>query len=471
MRRLILAVAAVAAVTAAYTRFVPANPTTVALTFLVCILLFATAWGIWEAMAASVAAVLCLNFFFLPPVGALTISDPQNWVALFVFLLTAVVTSQLSARARQRAVDALARQRDLERLYALSRALLLAERPAAIPGVIARHIADAFELRAVALFDLRTGLVSHGGPEDLPGVEDRLREVARQSVPIHDPSGLVITTIRLGGAPIGSLALDAGALTDTVLQSIANLAAIALERTRGQEATARAEAARESGELRAAVLDAVAHEFKTPLTTLKAAADGLRAPIAPEARDRELAEIVAEEVDRLDGVVTDAVQMLRVEAGGFAVERERHDVGRLVASVCDGLRSRLDGREVHTSIPDGLTVEADGELLRLALRQLVDNAAKYSPAGTPIDIAASGGGAGTQFSVRNAGSTIPDGEQPHVFDRFYRGLHARLVPGTGMGLAIVRQIADAHGGSVVVESSPSAGTTFILTLPAGEAPA
>src|SRR5499427_10248329 len=136
--RIVASLAAVAAVTAGYAAFVPVNPTTIALTYVVVILLIATTWGIAESTVASLVAMICFNFFFLPPVGTLTIADPQNWVALVAFLLTATVASQLSVRARRRNIEALARQRDLERLYALSRSLLLSDGGTSLPGGITR---------------------------------------------------------------------------------------------------------------------------------------------------------------------------------------------------------------------------------------------------------------------------------------------------------------------------------------------
>jgi two-component system sensor histidine kinase KdpD len=239
------------------------------------VLLIATRWGIAESTTASLAAVLCFNFFFLPPVGTFTIADPQNWVALVAFLLTAIVASQLSGRAKQRNVEVLSKQRDLERLYALSRALLLSEPGASASGAIARHIAEAFELQAVGLYDQRTDTISRAGPADIPGIEATLREVARRGTTVRDPSGLTVIAIQLGGVSIGSVATTGTGLSDTVQHSIANLVAIGLERARGEEVTARAEAARQSSELRATVLDALAHEFKTPLTSMKGAAGDL----------------------------------------------------------------------------------------------------------------------------------------------------------------------------------------------------
>jgi two-component system sensor histidine kinase KdpD len=361
-------------------------------------------------------------------------------------------------------VDALARQRDLERLYALSRALLLSDRGAAMPDIVARQIAEIFRFAGVALYDHRTGVVSHAGPSDVPDIDDALRAAVRRGIDGREPSGAVVTAIRLGGAPIGALGILAPAVSDTVLQSMANLAGIALERARGQEAASRAEAARESSELRAAVLDAVAHEFKTPLTSIKAASSELAAAVSPDNRD--LVHIVQEEADRLQALVTDAIQMLRVEAGGFAVHRESQPLAKLVAAVLRESSSRLDAHAVHVTVPPDLVVDADGDLLRLALRQLLDNAAKYSAAGSRIEIQASTNDS-VDIVVRNEGPVIPASELSHVFDRFYRGLQARLVPGTGMGLAIVRQIAQAHGGSVRAESAPESGTAFTLSLPRG----
>jgi two-component system, OmpR family, sensor histidine kinase KdpD len=465
MGRIAASIGAVGLITALYFEVLHVNPTTVALSYVIAILVIATSWGIVEATAGSIAAVLCFNFFFLPPIGTFTIADPQNWVAFIAFLATAVIASQLSGRARQREIDAAARGRDLERLYALSRALLLSPDRASVTGAIARHIADAFELQAVALYDRHTDTVSWAGPGDLPAIEGKLRDVARQAVSIHDPSGTVITAIQLGGAPIASLAILGTTLSDTVLQSIANLAAIGLERARGQEAAARGEAARQSGELRATVLDALAHEFKTPLTSMKAATGDLLTSVAG-ARDHELLVIVDEELDRLQRLVTDAVRMLRIDAGDFVVHRHRHDVADVIDWTLRQFEPRLDGHPIVKRVPLGLFVDGDRELLGLALRQLLDNAVKYSSPTSPIEIVAEADAA-VDIAVRNAGVPIPEREQQRIFERFYRGAQARHIPGTGMGLAIVQQIAAAHGGTLTVSSSSDTGTTFTLSLPRG----
>jgi len=462
--RIVVSLAAVAVVTAGYARLIPANPTTIALSYVVVILLIATGWGIGEATAASVAAMLCLNFFFLPPVGTLTIADPQNWVALVAFLLTAIIASQLSGRARQRNIEAVARQRDLERLYALSRALLLSDGGGSVPGAIARHIADAFELQAFGLYDQRTDTVSWAGSTEWPAIDGKLREVARRATSIKDPAGFVVIAIQLGGAPIGSLAIMNVGLSDTVLHSIANLAAIGLERARSQEATARAEAAQQSGELRATVLDALAHEFKTPLTSMKAATGDLLESTSVNARDHELVAIIDEDLDWFQALVSDAVQMLRIDAGTFTLHVDRQNLADLVATTLQKFERRLDGHDLRQQIPKDLSVDADRELLGLALRQLLDNALKYSPPTSTIEIEARGNGA-LDITVRNSGSSIPEREQARLVERFYRGADARHIPGTGMGLAIVQQIARAHGGTLAISSSSDAGTAFTLSLP------
>jgi two-component system, OmpR family, sensor histidine kinase KdpD len=441
------------------------NPAIAALLLLLIVLATATTARLRVAVAVSIVAMLAFNFFLLPPFYTFTIADPQNWVALFVFLAVAIIASQLSGRARQRELEALDRQRDLERLYAFSRSVLLSESDA-MPTAIARSIADAFELPCVALYDHQSGIVSWGGAMDPPPLDDRLREVARRGMSFQDGDTL-ITAVRLGGAPIGSLGIVGSSLSDTVLQSVASLVAIGLERARGQTATARAEAARQSSELRAAVLDAAAHEFKTPLTSMKAAATALRLDTADTDPRAELVDIVNEDLKRMEALIGDAVQKLRIDSGDFIVRRDRHQISDIVGLALQELAPRLDGHTVNNQVPADLVVLADRPLLELALRQLLDNALKYSGPTSTIEIRASGDGT-VDLAIRNSDSIIPEHEQPRVVERFYRGERARRIPGTGMGLAIVRQIAQAHGGTLTLASSQELGTEFIISIPSAE---
>jgi two-component system sensor histidine kinase KdpD len=462
------AIAAVGVVTFVFVAVIPGNSTTVALSYLVVILSIASTWGIFESTLASFAAVACLNFFFLPPVRTFTIADPQNWVALLAFMATAIVTSQLSGRARQRTLETLARQRDLEQLYALGRALLLWDGASPPAQAVATDIAASFGLPSVALYDRHADAIARAGAVDLTDVDGALHEVALQGTVLQPRPNVVITAIRLGGAPIGGLAMAGETLTDTVVQSVANLAAIALERARGQDAITRAEAARHSGELRATLLDAVAHEFKTPLTSVKAAASALAEKLPEGASEHELATIICEESDRLEGLVNDATQVLRLESGDFRLRKTPVRVHDVAAQTIAELGARLDGRTcVNAAAPD-LVVQIDGSLIRVALRHLVDNAIKYSRPGSTITIGASPGPAGgtVDLIVHNTGSQVAAEDAARVFDRFYRGGQSRSIAGSGMGLAIVRQIARAHGGDVALEADES-GTSFRITLPRG----
>jgi two-component system sensor histidine kinase KdpD len=250
------------------------------------ILVIATGWGRRGGDGRVGARRHLFHFFFLAPAGTFTIADPQNWVAFVAFLITAIVTSQLSGRARRRTIEALDRQRDLERLYALSRSLLLVEEHVPVGSAFARHVADAFQLSFVAVYDQQTDAMSWAGPQELRALESTIRDVARRSIVEHDRRS-VVRPVQLGGTTISAIAIPNAGLSDTVSHSLTNLVAIGIERARSREATARAEAAQQSGELRTAVLDALAHEFKTPLTSMKAASGALVASATIGEADRE----------------------------------------------------------------------------------------------------------------------------------------------------------------------------------------
>lgn len=468
--RLGVVAAVIGAITLIYLRLVPVNAATVGFTYLVLILVIATVWGLLESTAASVAAVLCLNYFFLPPVGTFTIADSPNWVALFAFLATAIIASQLSARAKQRAQEALDRQGELEKLYALSRAILLTDASQAAGKQIALQIAQIFEFAGVALYDHNTGEIHSAGPEGPVAIEDRLRQAALQGTLLHNGSSAVVAPVILGGQAIGSLAVYGRFLSDTALQSVANLVAIGLEKVRGQEAANRAEAARQSDELKSTLLDALAHEFKTPLTSIKAASTALLCNPAPKAEvQRELLTIVDEEADRLGRLVTEAIQMARIEAGKVYVNRKPHSVCDLISTVLREMKSALDGRTVDVRIsPDLPPIAADLELMDLALRQLIDNGAKYSPGMSPLQITAEQAGDRMILSVADGGQGIPEREQGRIFEKFYRGPRSRQqVTGSGMGLAIARQIVEAHDGEIWVKSGPGQGSRFFISVPIG----
>ena len=324
--RVVAALGLVAAITFLFVRWIPVNATTAGFFYLVAILMIATAWGFVESTIASVVAMLCFSFFFFPPIGTFTVADPQNWVALFAFLATSLTASQLSARLKRQRREALDRQREMERLYALSRAILLTDTTQPTAKQIANQIAHAFECPAVALFDRKTAGIYLAGPEPFPDIDARLREAAvRSSVIRDDADATVIAPIRLGGEPIGSLAVKHAFLSDTALQSVLSLAAVGLEKARAQEEVNQAQVARQSEELKSTLLDAIAHEFKTPITSIKAVTtDLLSNPEQPlSEQQRGLVGIADEGADRLARLVTEALQLARIEGGKLPVESRR----------------------------------------------------------------------------------------------------------------------------------------------------
>lgn len=460
----------IAAITFLCLHLVPVNATTAGFTYLIAVLVIATTWGLREATVASVAAMLCFNYFFLPPVGTLTIADSRNWVALFAFLATSIIASQLSARAQHQAQEALERRQDTERLYALSRAILLTEANRKAPRQFAIEIARIFEFPSVALYVRDTDEIYRAGPADMPGIDERLRQAAVLGTLFRDePSCTTVTSIHLGGKPIASLGISGCLLSDSALQAISNLVAIGLEKVRGQEAASQAEAARRSEELKSTLLDAIAHEFKTPLTSIKAAASALLLDSAHSAeQERELVTVVNEESDRLARLVTEAIQMARIEAGEIELNKKLCQVQNLLPTVREHLCPLTEGITLDVQVDSHLPlIEADIELLELAIRQVIDNALKYSPPRSSICIRAAADGNSVVITVRDQGAGIPETDQPRIFEKFYRGSNVRSeITGTGMGLAIARQILHAHGGSIWVSSSSEKGSEISISLPA-----
>ncbi len=469
LARLTVSLAIVAAITLVCYAIVPVNAATAGFIYLLAVLLIASTWGLVEAAGASIAAVFCFNFYFLPPVGTLTIADPQNWVALFTFLVTSIVASQLSRRAQQRTVDAVSSQREMERLYALGRAILLAGPQEDAGREIARQVARIFELEGVALYSRRDGVIYQAGAADLSDLEDKLRQVALEASVVTDkPARTTLVAIRLGGEPIGSLAIRGTAPSDAALQSVCNLAAISLERVKIQETFTQAEIARRSDTLKSTLLDAIAHEFQTPLTAIRVAASALLEGPPPDADSQtDLLRVVNEESARLSRLVREAIRMARIETGKVQLQRSPQNVRNLVEQTLSGMSAKLDGRPLTVVVdPDLPELSVDAELIELALRQILDNAVKYSPQGSPLIVEAKRDEGGVILSVTDRGPGIAEWEQSRIFEKFYRGIEmASPTAGSGMGLAIAREIVQAHAGEIWVDSKLGEGSRFSISLP------
>jgi two-component system sensor histidine kinase KdpD len=465
---LFVSLAGVALVTWIGHDFLAANATTIGFAYLLLVLIIASTWGFLYAAIASVAATLTFNFFFLPPVGRFTIADPQNWIALFSFVITSLIASRLSAQAERRALDAVATQQDLERLYTFSRAILLIDDREPFARQLVRKVTEIFELQAVVLYERRSDEFFRAGPADFDGREDQLRDAALQGTFFTDSGHKrVITAVRLGSEPIAGLALQGNEMPDAVLQGIANLVAIGLERARAHDLAAQVEAVKQAERLRTTLLDAMAHEFKTPLTSVMAATTSLLSNLdQPRETRAELVRIADEEAKHLKQLIDDALEMGRLISSNIEIQTEPSNVGQIVSELVASMRPELDGRTVKINCEDPpAAIAVDRRLIRLAIKQLMDNALKYSLPDRPIGIQVQNGAGTVTVAVTDHGGGISAKEQERIFDRLYRSPSVEhQVPGSGLGLSIARNIARAHHGDLTVSSRPG-DTTFQLTLP------
>jgi two-component system sensor histidine kinase KdpD len=464
--RVLSSLAVLAALTWA-ARAVPVNATTVGFAYLLLVLAVASTWGFVESFILSIAATLAFNFFFFPPVGTFTIAGGANWVALFTFLTTALIASRLSTRAKQRALDAVERQKDIERLYTFSRAILLIDSSESFPRQLIRKLAEIFELDLAVLFDRRTGDFYRAGPSDVGGLENQLRETALNgTVPSRD-SSCTLAAIRLGAEPIGSLAIQGMRIADSVLQGMANLVAIGLERARAQDLAHEIEATRRSEQLRTTLIDAMAHEFKTPLTSITATTTLLLDSPDQSLESRmELLRIAEEEAHHLKDLIDDTVAMARLDAGPIRVNPEILEIEEVLEEVVGSLKTELQGRTLEIVREGEAHAGAfDRHLVKLAIKQLVDNALKYSPSEKPLKVRVLEDSETLVVEVTDFGKGIPVQEQDRIFERFYRSASVQnQIPGSGLGLSIALGIARAHGGDLTVTSMPGE-TRFRLVLP------
>jgi two-component system sensor histidine kinase KdpD len=469
--QLLVSIAGVGIITWIAYRVIPVNATTVGLVYLLFVLIVASTWGFLEAALCSIVATLAFNFFFLEPKLTFTIADPQNWVALFSFLATSLLASRLSTKARRRALDAIERQQDLERLYSFGRAILLIDDSQPFARQLARRLAETFELSAVALYEPRSGEIYRAGPQEFDGMDTQLREAALQGTAFSDPTrNRVIIAVRLGSAIIASLALQGPRMPDSVLQSIGNLVAIGLERARAQDLAHEVEVARRSENLRTMLIDAMAHELKTPLTSIRAATTALLsgADLSTSSATRML-KIADEEAGHLEELIDNALDMAQLDSDRFDIELEVSSLDDVVREVVASMKTEIGDRKlVYESNGHLPPVAIDRRLFKLAIKQLLDNALKYSPASAPVTLQTFHGNGTVALEITDHGKGISEQEQARIFERFYRSpLVQDQIPGWGLGLSIAHRILQAHKGELTVKSHPGE-TTFRLVLPIGE---
>jgi len=438
--------------------------------YLMVIVVSAAYGGFLQGTVTSIAAVACLDYFFFPPIFRFTIDDPKNWLALGAFEFTALVLSRLSHRAQMRAAQAIAERQNSDRLYQISQRILLLDRSRDPGETIPPLIREVFGLSAVVLFDAlsaSTHMDGHSGQD----VEELARQAYyRNSDQFDAEANTWSCALRVGARPIGGLALRGASLSALVATSIASLSAIALERARSFEKEYRAQAARQVEQLRAAVLDALAHEFKTPLTVISTASSGLLAAGRLADTQTELVSLIDEQAKELNELTTRLLGAAELDSEDFKPQREPFLLSTLVASTVETIDERQPRDRFRFSIPDHEPpVWADRKLIGTALGQLIDNALKYSDPGSPIDIEIRARHAEVIAAVRDQGLMIAPADRERIFERFYRACGSDLrTAGTGLGLSIVRRIVNAHQGRVWAESDEKHGTAFFLVLPVAD---
>jgi two-component system sensor histidine kinase KdpD len=467
--RMLLSFIIVAGITFLYSRLLVVNQTTVALSFLLAILTVSAAWGMVVAVFMSVVSMLAFNYYFLPPVGTLTIADPQNWVALGAFLFTSILGSQLSARIRKEADAAHSRRREIERLYTFSQKLLGEGNVIQLMNAVPNYIVDSFEAGAAELFLPQKDKFYRSGFGAAHLDEEQMKNAfLRNEMSVDPQTRSYFLPVRLGVRAIASVGIIGPALSRQTLEALSSLVAIAMERARAIEQLGETEAERQGERLQSALVDSIAHDFKTPLTSMKAAVTSLLARSGGGAeQNRELLTIIAEECDRLNHLVEEAVEMARLEAGEFELNLTSTPIAEIIGDALSQMKSVLAGRTVEVRVEPGVPpVRVDRDRCKDILVQLVDNANLYSPKEQPITITAELTGDFLTSSVADRGPGIDPFEQGMIFDKFYRGKDQRyVVRGTGMGLPIARAIVAAHKGTISVTSQLGSGSVFSFTLP------
>lgn len=453
-----------------YFHWLHVNPTTVGFSLLLVILLVSAAWGLRYAIFTAIIATVAYNYFFLPPLFRFTIADPQNWVALLGFLVTAVVASQLSERARRSTVNANQRRREVERLYAFSQQLWLSENVYELLNVIPRHTVECFDLGGSALYvegKQETYFFDDASRSLFPA--GQLKAISDRGEPVLDrEKKICFMPVRMGVRTVGALGFAGCELSRESMEAIGSLVAISIERANTVEKLSRSEAARESDRLRSVLLDSITHEFRTPLTSIKASAETLISdPTLEEAQRNDLLQVINEESDRLNRLVGEAAEVAQLDSHQIQFRFEIHNIRDAIDAAVAALQFAIRSHPLKISSPNDLpSVRMDLERITEVIVHLLDNAAKYSPAGTPIQITTEVRGASLVTSVADHGPGIDQMEQDMIFEKFYRGRSQRMIiQGTGMGLPIAKAIVELHGGKIGVISQLGRGSLFQFSLP------
>jgi two-component system sensor histidine kinase KdpD len=451
------------------------NLASVGFLYLVFVVLAAVYGGFWHATIISIVSVACLDYFFNPPIFSLSVDRLSNWVELGAFEFTALIISRLSNRAQMRAFEAMRERAEASRLYETARRILLIDVDAGAGREIASLVRTTFDLDRVVLFDALAAATFETGAAISKTAREELNRRTRDCYLADSNSWECAAkrwfcVLRLGTRPVGAIALCGTTMNDLNAQALASLCAITLERARALEMQSHAEAERQAEKLRTAVLDALAHKFKTPLTVIRTAVSGLPAAGEVSGLQSELLGLIDQEAQKLNDLAYRLLGAPDLDAGEFAPQPEPLLLSRVVGAVVDELDAPEE-RQRFRFIPPELEspVFADRELIFTALAQLVENALKYSTPSSPIDIAMRMKDSSVLLALRTHGLVVAPEDRERIFDRFYRTPDARdHTSGTGLGLSIVKSIARDHRGQVWADGEPGYGTTFSLSLPMPE---
>lgn len=444
------------------------NLLTISLLYLLIVVGVASLFGFWQASFASVLAVLLLDYFFEPPLFSFEVANSGIFVALVTFEATALAISRLHGREMRTAREAAAHLAGMEQLYELSRSALLLDMRQAPGPQLVTLVHRIFCTRAVAIFDASSGrqdgLGDWNADEANLAKECYLRNSAQDDLQTNTFERI----LQAGTANVGALVVR-GKLSRLIVDALAALAALAIERRQSFENEDRAEAARQSEQLRATVMDALAHEFKTPLTAVQTASSGLLELGDLTDLQITLVTLINNQAIRLNELCTRLLKTAKLDPKQVDLEKNEVNVRELVAEVLAAPPANPERNNIRVDVEDAaLTVHVDRRLLGMMLTQYIDNACKYSAEGTPIEVAARKSRSEVIISVHNFGPAIRIEDRERIFERFYRSPESKdTVPGTGIGLSVVRKAAEAHHGHVWVISGEKEGTTFFLSLPNG----
>lgn len=442
------------------------DATNIAMIFLLVVAGVAVRLGSGPAVFASVAAVALLDYFFVPPRLSWTVANAQYLITLVVMLAVGLLIGRLAAHLRTRMRESMRREERAQALYEMAREL---------SGVL------AFEQVAEAVARFVGAQVAGKATLWLPPLDDappEVREVYASGVAVDLPASTLLLPLRAPMRTRGVLRIVGGNDAEMppreqrpLLEAVASLAAIAVERIHYVEVAREATVRMESERLRAALLSAVSHDLRTPLTVLVGLADSLtlaRPPLAPAHHDAAAA--LRDQSLRLAGLVDNLLQMARLQAGRTTLRKEWQPLEEVLGASLRAMESVLRDRVVQVELPADLPLlEFDAVLLERVFCNLLENAAKYAPRGA-IEISASRQGGHVEVSVCDHGSGVPAGAEERVFGLFERGAPEGDGSGVGLGLAICRAIVEAHLGGIRVENRPGGGACFRLTLPVGRPP-